>query len=992
MPPASVHVLLVEDNPGDARLVREALRDADQVDSARGQHRVTVVERLSDAFVAIDVGDVDVVLLDLALPDSFGLETFTRCYERAGGCPIVVLTRQADDGIGAQALRAGAQDYLSKSQLEGALLSRTIHYARERKQLELDRLMLARTEAARVEAVAQRARLRETFEEAPVPLSVLRAADQVFEVANPQYEKLVGRTNLVGRTFREAFAELPPDAPVFKMIDTVIATGEAFSADEYPVKIDRRGDGHLEDVFFLFTCKPVRDESGAVATVITVAVDVTAQVIARKHLEHARRLAEANEAQFRGVAETMPQIVWRSRPDGYLEYFNSRWHAHTGATREESEGAGWLGFLHPADRDAGRARWARAVALGELYEIEYRIRRQDDSYRWFLARALPMRDASSQIVMWFGTCTDIDDQKRAETSLRVLAEAGDVLASPFDANATMQRVANQLVPALADFSTIFLRDGETTKLMALAHIDPQKLPLLRRVCEDYPLPDNLPHGYPEVIRSGAPALLADVSPVLDSIAHDREHRALLRELGSLSSIVVPLTVAGRTFGALTLATAESGRRYTSDDLRLAEEIGRRVALALDSARLFELTQQERRRAEEANRVKDEFLGVASHELRTPLNAILGWARMLRGGLSEEKRERALEVIERNANVQVQLVDDILDVSRIITGKLRLDVAPLEVGPIAEAAADVVRPAADAKGVRLQLLLDRRAGLVHGDGGRLQQIIWNLLANAVKFTPKGGRVHLRLAREESHIAIAVSDSGQGIDRRFLPHVFDPFRQADGSSTRSHGGLGLGLAIVKHLVELHGGSIEAHSEGVGTGATFTVRIPVSPLQRTSVTPAPASAPFRSSGRVSCPPEISGLRILVVDDQADARELLASVLGSCHAIVTTAESAAEAFAQLEVVRPDAVVTDIGMPDEDGYSLIRRIRSLPDGAGGRTPVIALTAYARIEDRTRALMEGFTNHVSKPVEPQELLAVIAAAVGRHSPPPPLPTAQSPGT
>ncbi|MBL8743152.1 MAG: PAS domain-containing protein, partial [Myxococcales bacterium] len=802
------HVLLVEDNPGDARLVREALRDADALDNSRGVHRLTVAQRLTEAFQAIDVGDVDVVLLDLGLPDSTGLETFTRCQDYAGGCPIVVLTRQMDDGIGAQALRAGAQDYLPKSQLDSALLTRTLYYARERKQLELDRLMLARTEAARAEAVAQRARMRETFEQAPVPLSVLRAADQVFEVANPLYERLVGRTNLVGRSFREAFPELAADAPVFKMVDTVIATGETFAADEYPVRIDRHGDGRLEDVFFLFTCKPVRDDTGAVATVITVAIDVTAQVIARKHVEHARRLAEANEAQFRGVAETMPQIVWRTRPDGWVEYFNSRWHAFTGASREQSEGAGWLLFIHPSDRDGARDRWARAVADGGLYEIEYRIRRHDDVYRWFLGRALPMRDAAGAIVMWFGTCTDIDDQKRAETSLRVLAEAGDVLSSPFDATATMQRIANQLVPALADYCTIFLRDGDTTKLMALAHADPEKLPILRQSLLQYPLPDDVPHGYPAVIRTGASALFTDVAPALDTIARDREHRTLLRELAPLSSIVVPLTVSGRTFGALTLSTAESGRRYTSDDLRLAEEIGRRVALALDSARLFELTQQERRRAEEANRVKDEFLGVASHELRTPLNAILGWSRMLRSNsLDDAKRERALEVIERNANVQVQLVDDILDVSRIITGKLRLDVTALEVGPIAEAAADVVRPAADAKGVRLQLLLDRRAGLIHGDSGRLQQIIWNLLANAVKFTPKGGRVHLRLAREDSHIEIAVTDSGQGIERRFLPHVFEPFRQADGSSTRSHGGLGLGLAIVKHLVELHGGSIEA-----------------------------------------------------------------------------------------------------------------------------------------------------------------------------------------
>ena len=323
--------------------------------------------------------------------------------------------------------------------------------------------------------------------------------------------------------------------------------------------------------------------------------------------------------------------------------------------------------------------------------------------------------------------------------------------------------------------------------------------------------------------------------MLAASARDAHHLDLIRLLGLRSWMAVPIMVDRRTIGVISFASSESGRLFEQRDVEVAEELGRRVGTTIDNARLFELTQQERRRAEEASRAKDELLGVTSHELRTPLNAILGWVRMLRSGnLSDDKRERALETIERNAKIQVQLVEDLLDFNRVITGKLRLALAPLEPAQAVEAAVDVIRPAADAKNVRLQVLLDPDAGTLNGDADRLQQVVWNLLSNAVKFTPKGGRVYVRMQREDSHVEIVVADTGAGIAPAFLPHVFQPFRQQDATATRAHGGLGLGLAIVKHLVELHGGSIEARSEGEGKGATFVVRLPVSPLRSASLPP--------------------------------------------------------------------------------------------------------------------------------------------------------------
>jgi signal transduction histidine kinase/CheY-like chemotaxis protein len=433
--------------------------------------------------------------------------------------------------------------------------------------------------------------------------------------------------------------------------------------------------------------------------------------------------------------------------------------------------------------------------------------------------------------------------------------------------------------------------------------------------------------------------------------------------------ISPLSHEGRVIGTLTIIEDVTERVARESELQAQIE---------ERSRLLSSEKLARNEAERANRLKDEFLATISHELRNPLNAILGWAHMMRlGKLNEANAERAVETIYRNAKSQAQLVADLLDVSRIISGKLRLDVRTVDLISIVNAAIDSIRPAAEAKSIRLQTILDPAAGPISGDADRLQQIVWNLLTNAVKFTPKGGRIQVKLQRVDSHVEIVVSDSGVGISKEFLPHVFDRFRQADASTTRLHGGLGLGLSIVHQLVDLHGGTVTVQSEGEGKGATFTITLPfvgvISQMEAEAVHPTHSEEILSFDGL----PSLKGLKVLVVDDEADTGELIGEVLKECGSEVIITRSAAEALEAIEQHKPDILISDLGMPDEDGYSLIEKVRALPSERGGNIPAAALTAYARAEDRMRVLRSGFQFHLPKPVDSAELVTVVASLAGR---------------
>ncbi|HVG09717.1 MAG TPA: response regulator [Thermoanaerobaculia bacterium] len=433
-------------------------------------------------------------------------------------------------------------------------------------------------------------------------------------------------------------------------------------------------------------------------------------------------------------------------------------------------------------------------------------------------------------------------------------------------------------------------------------------------------------------------------------------------------------------------TAELSR--TNEELK--REIHERQRIEEERATLLVREQEARKQAEEANRIKDEFLATLSHELRTPLNAILGWAQVLRTGkVDESTTARALEAVERNARAQAQLISDLLDVSRIITGKLRLELKPVEIPRIIDAALDSVRPAADAKGIRIRVTLDRGIGGIGplmGDPDRLQQVIWNLLSNAIKFTPQGGSVEVRLGQSEGQAEIAVQDTGSGVRPDFVPYVFDRFRQAESSTTRQYGGLGLGLSIVRHMVELHGGTVSVESPGEGQGSTFTVRLPIRlGIEDGMMEGMLATLTERRQRPAEDVPDLvrskilTGLRVLVMDDEADTRDLLVTALEQCGAQVTAVPSVPDALASLDRVLPDVLLSDIGVPGEDGYSLIRKLRLRSAELGGNLPAAAVTAYARSEDRIRALAAGFQAHLAKPIDPAELVATIAALAGRQA-------------
>ena len=695
-----------------------------------------------------------------------------------------------------------------------------------------------------------------------------------------------------------------------------------------------------------------------------------------------RELAEmrrASEERYLNLAESMPQIVWVADPSGDLRYCNRRWSETTGVPGDAPD---WSDILHPEDRAAFLGQWAGALKSTREWQGEFRFgSRERGTYRWHLVKVLPIRSAGGPVTSWIGTSTDIDDRRIAEQAVRLLAEASTLLGSSLEPTAALEKVALRAVPILGDACFVDVKDEHgRSKRLATAHVHgaaPTRVGLERF---DDP---RLSIGTANALLTGRREVVFDVvKEAQEAAAGSRgDHLRFMSELGVTSFMAVPLVVRDEVLGAFTFLAIDSRRHFTSSDVALAEDLARRAAMALDNAALYAVAERERAKLEEANRAKDVFLATLSHELRTPLNAMMGWTQILRSGmLDETKFKRAVDTIDRNARAQAQLIADLLDVSRIVTGKLKVDALVIELAPILEGAVDAARPSADAKKVLLELELDAdpRAEL-KGDPVRLQQIIGNLISNAIKFTPPGGRVVVALERPAAHRArLRVSDSGQGISSEFLPFVFDRFRQADSTTTRTHGGLGLGLAIVKHLVELHGGTVSASSEGAGKGATFRVDLPLLDASPVEVTPRAD----RDAGAVVG--GLQGMHVLVVEDDTDGRELIAMVLTEAGAHVTAVGTAPAALEAVLRIRPDILVSDIGLPGEDGFALIRKVRALSAEQGGQIPAVALTAYASRDDTARALAAGFHAHVAKPVDPADLAAAVvrvAALVRRAGTP-----------
>jgi PAS domain S-box-containing protein len=746
-----------------------------------------------------------------------------------------------------------------------------------------------------------------------------------------------------------------------------------FDSSDYPVEVHLQVAAHAGQRVFL-----------------AVVLDITE----RKKAEEALR---RNETELRALADSIPQLAWMAHPDGHIFWYNRRWYEYTGTSFEQMQGWGWQSVHDPEILPRVVERWKASIRTGEPFEMEFPLRGADGEFRWFLTRVHPLRDTAGSVLRWFGTNTDVDQVKQVREALRdetrileLLNNTGTTLSSKLDLQTLVQTVtdaATQLSGAKfgAFFYNVLNAEGESYMLYTLSGAP-------RAAFEKFGLPRNTPVFNP-TFRGEGPLRSDDITRDPRYGKMPPHHGMPPGHLPVCSYLAVPVTSrSGEVIGGLFFGHPEPGV-FTERHERIILGVAAQAAIAIDNARLYEAAQtaaEERKQlleseraaraeAERTNELKDLFLANLSHELRTPLSAILGWSQVLRSRDADDADLRqGLEAIERGARMQTQLIEDLLDMSRITSGKVRLDIQPVEPVAFIEAAMETIRPAADAKGIRLEKLLDPAAGPISGDPGRLQQIVWNLLSNAIKFTPKAGKVQVVLERVNSHIEISVADTGIGIKPGFLPHLFERFRQADASTTRRHGGLGLGLSIVKHLVELHGGTVRAKSPGEGCGTTFTIHLPLTVVHRNvhngerlhPGTSQLASMDFH-------PTDLSGIKVLVVDDEADARDLIRRVLTDCNAAVLTAGSAGEALPLVESERPHVLVSDIGMPDVDGYEFLRRVRMLGQVRGGKIPAIALTAFARSEDRTRALRAGFLVHVSKPVEPSELVATIASVTGR---------------
>jgi PAS domain S-box-containing protein len=805
---------------------------------------------------------------------------------------------------------------------------------------------------------------------------------ELINIYNDAYVPMLGKRHpaALGRKARDSWDDIW--SVVGPQADAVMLRGEATWNERVRLVMERKG--YWEDTYFTWSYSPIRDKSGRVGGLYCAVTEETERVRVEADRD---RLA----AQRQLALNAARMGWWHYDPATRITTFDQRYAdilCISGPQRPNDE---ILKRLHPDDLPDERTRIDAALNTADpkLYSAEYRILLDDGTVRWIEAHGVtkfegsgPDRRATSLV----GTIADVTERKHAEQLLAAQNRALELIATgaPLpDAlgaltGAVEMQSGGQAVAAILlvgeDGCSLYTGAAPSLPPEYSAAIDGIKAKRGVGTCADAAARN-------QIVMT--PDLAA--APSWRGLAH------LPLALGLKAAWSMPIRGSdGRVLGTFGTYFREC-REPSARERQIVEGLSRAAALAIerkqaeeDRRLLLDSERAARADAERASRMKDDFLATLSHELRTPLNAVLGWSQVLAmGNNKEDELVEGLRTIERNARAQAQIIEDLLDMSRIVNGKVRLDVQRIGLEPIIRAAIEAVAPVADAKGVRIESVLDPQAGPVSGDSARLQQVFWNLLTNAVKFTPRGGRVQVVLQRVNSHVEASVTDSGEGIRPEFLPHVFDRFRQADATTTRRHGGLGLGLAIVKQLVELHGGMVRAQSAGDGLGSTFTISLPVIVIQSEVKSDGDRRHPSADvdddapAPLVDVSENLAGVKVLVVDDEPDTRALVARLLKDRMASVITAGSAAEALDKIQAERPDVLVSDIGMPNEDGYTLMRRVRSLGAEHGGNVTAIALTAYARAEDRMRSIRAGFQLHIPKPVEPAELITMVAALARR---------------
>jgi PAS domain S-box-containing protein len=681
-----------------------------------------------------------------------------------------------------------------------------------------------------------------------------------------------------------------------------------------------------------------------------------ADVIERTRTEDTLR---RSEAQFRQLADAMPQIVWSAAPTGQITYLNQRWTEFTGRPADRGNEA-WSGVLHPEDAPAARERWQRSLERSERFESELRLLNKDGHYCWHLMRTVPVHDPDGNIIQWYGTATAIDHQKRVEETSRYLAEASAELAGVVDYESTLQRVANLAVPYFADWSAADVAEEKSLRRLAVAHAEPAKLDLVRQIEKEYPTDLSADTGVGQVLKTGESILISDITDeMLSQGTRDARHLELIRQLGLRSYICVPLIIAGRVYGVLTFATAESGRRFTEADLRLAKDLAYRASIAIQNTQLFDALKLSDRR-------KDEFLATLAHELRNPLAPIRNGLQIL--DLIGSKDAESVEtraMMDRQLTQMVRLVDDLLDISRISRNRLELRKARIDLAEVIAHAVEASRASIEQAGHLLLQRLPKEPIQLIADSARLSQILSNLLNNSIKYTKPGGRIELSADVDDREVVVKVIDNGVGIPAASLPHIFEMFAQVN--SDVGQGGLGIGLTLVRRLVELHGGTITASSSGTGAGSTFEVRLPVDPDSLPTTQAA--------GGDVTTFP--SPRKVLVVDDNQDAAKSLGRMLVLAGQDVRLAHDGQAAIDVAETFRPDVILLDIGLPALNGYEVCRHLR---ERLWTRTvPIIALTGWGQEEDRRRSADAGFDLHLVKPIDGAQLRQAMNTTRGRKT-------------
>ncbi|WP_293125569.1 response regulator [Microcoleus sp. bin38.metabat.b11b12b14.051] len=962
-------ILLIDDNPNDRLMIDRELRKTFTDLEIKS---VIDAQTLEQILVA---GGFDLVITDYQLHWSDGLTVLKQVQSRYPNCPVIMCTDSGSEQVAVESMKAGLSDYVFK----GRHFKRLTGSVRE--SLEKQQLRENYTKTSAQLAISEE-RLR-------VAISASHMGTWDWNILTSEVVWSEGHERLFGLekgsfsgTYAGFFACVHPE-------DRDSISGAIASSLENKIEYQHEfrviwPDGTLH--WIAGRGKFFYDSNDQSVRSIGVVWDIT-----DRKLSEARIHESEENLRFALEAANTVAFSWDLVSGEARRSSNAQTHLCLGpdsrvGTFEEKKNA-----VHPDDGDSFLADLDAALSGSGVYDSEHRQERPDGSVIWLHDKGRVVFDASGKPVRLFGVAIDITARKQLEYDRsQALARERSYLhrlqqltSASVAINSTLS-VAEILQLAADSARQILEVHQVAVNLSPSAHWDAgiskfslsEKYAQWQNYCEE---PDG----------TGIYQQVCQQQQAMRMTQSELEAHPAWRGFGKAGGnhppmrgwLAVPLTARdGRNLGLIQLSDKYEGE-FGEDDESILMQLAQAVSASIENARLYEESQQ-------ANRMKDEFLATLSHELRSPLNAILGWAQLLRNrSFSPEATARALETIERNAKLQTQLIEDLLDISRIIRGKLTLNPCPVNLISMVEGAVNTVRLAADAKSIEVQFAIldsgcdtaefcqlgevsgDRESQLnpkflVSGDPGRLQQVIWNLLTNAIKFTPRGGRVEIRLQRLDSEVELSVSDTGIGIAANFLPYVFESFRQADATITRNYSGLGLGLAIVRQLVELHGGTVWAQSPGLDLGSTFTFRLPSMPLNSI----AREEAPVLVGGG-----NLLGVKILVVDDEVDSREFMMFVLSDSGAAVRAASSAAEAFEVASAFCPDILVSDIGMPEEDGYSLLRKLRSLKSQNRGKFRAIALTAYARDEDRDRALKAGFDRHLPKPVPPDVLVEAIVS-------------------